>query len=230
MVGSEQVSFLRGLKGAPASIVLALALTGCSMTGRDLQMVTGYSDKPISQGLALLELHGLVQFNGRAQGWSFRHEARLSLFPTALLGGKVGLAQSTGRGDRSFSDFTASSSAVVDDGDFGGSAEEAEVLEPGRSIAVERWLTRAGVGRRSPKMRELLALDLDPGYVAAWVLEYEWYVAEMARRPGERVNGRRQFSTGTLIRILLDGDAAPPERCEACLERPGDCYCSVVQS
>ncbi|MGB3717907.1 MAG: hypothetical protein WA996_26115, partial [Candidatus Promineifilaceae bacterium] len=73
----EQAVFLRALKGAPASIVLALALTGSSLSNRDLELATGYSDKSISRGLALLELKGIAQNNGRSNGWSVRYDSQL---------------------------------------------------------------------------------------------------------------------------------------------------------
>jgi hypothetical protein len=50
--------------------MIALMVTGVSMLNKDLMMWTGYSDKPISEGLALLEALGVVQFNGRGNGWS----------------------------------------------------------------------------------------------------------------------------------------------------------------
>ena len=53
---ATQISFLRALKGAPASILMALLLTGRAHTQRELQLTTGYSDKPISEALDLLAL------------------------------------------------------------------------------------------------------------------------------------------------------------------------------
>lgn len=99
-LSSQQVAFLRSLKGAPASILITLALVpGISLTNKDLRRVTKYSDKPITEGLELLELYGLAQNNGRLYGWSLPQGIQLPLFPSALLGRGNSRSASLGSGD-----------------------------------------------------------------------------------------------------------------------------------
>lgn len=249
---SQQVAFLHSLKGAPASILIALALTGVAMTNQDLQIATGYTDKPITDGLALLELHGLAQYNGRQYGWSLPQGLQLPLFPAALLG-RESRSASLGSGieavdnlvdnqgpangaDRKYSDlrseifrssappphtharargFSSSSDPFSEKG-----KEEEERKKPrDRKFSelrdanrdVFELLLQAGVGRRSKKMVELLALELQPDHVRAFVNE-------------QKALG---YPTGHLIQKLLDGDPVPPMRCDQC-GRPTPCYCSVI--
>jgi hypothetical protein len=224
LLDGEQVSFVRGLKGAPASIVLALVLCGRSLTKTELEVVTGYSDKPVAKGLALLELHGLAQDNGRSAGWSLRASLQLPMFPSALLGSGTGEL-----GGRNVSDFEALSSSSGDlFGDEVDQEEEEKEATNSENFRVGEWLQRVGVGRRSPKMRALMALGLPADYVEAWCLYFQWWQREAGRRPGERVDGRERLSVGTLIRILEDGDMAPGMRCEDCLEEL-PCLCGVVR-
>lgn len=60
-VKNNPVGFVRSLKGAPASILLALiANNNNPIKARDLQTWTGYSDKSITQGLDILKAQGIV--------------------------------------------------------------------------------------------------------------------------------------------------------------------------
>jgi hypothetical protein len=84
-------------------------------------------------------------------------------------------------------------------------------------------LIGAGIGERSPALRSLLDLDLDEQYVEAHVLEF------LAVRDGV-AESLRPFTTGLLIRRLMDGDVAPLMRCGECLvvpNRAGICRCLV---
>jgi len=65
----DAVSLTRSLKGSAASIFLYLLFTRATATKKQLVLATGYTDKPIASGLALLEMQKLVQNNGN-QGWS----------------------------------------------------------------------------------------------------------------------------------------------------------------
>lgn len=58
-------AMLRTLKGSPLSILMALALVRQPVKAEWLQTVTGYSDKSISAGLAVLKEFGLATRNGR---------------------------------------------------------------------------------------------------------------------------------------------------------------------
>lgn len=81
----HQQDFVRNTKGAGASVILILLLSGRSLTSRELQMATGYSDKPVTDALAWLEPRGYVQFNGHYEGWALgRGLARLPFSPLQL--------------------------------------------------------------------------------------------------------------------------------------------------
>lgn len=196
---SDRITLLRSLKGAPASIILALVFCGHAMTNRQLEQATGYSDKPISKGLALLELHGLTQYNGYAYGWSLTAAARqLPLFPDSLLDESRNISES-----RRISDSFSSSSYMI----FSEREDEEERNAPkvgdfptsvDNSGEIRRLLIDAGVGRRSRKLRELLTAGLTAEYVQAHVSARETAVASGKRYP-----------VGWLIQKLLDGDPVP---------------------
>lgn len=236
----DKIEFVRGLKGAPASIVLALVFCGGALTNADLEQMTGYSDKPIAKGLALLELKGLVQYNGFQYGWSLTAGVRqLHLFPLSMLdsGGDQSRRISDSDSERSRKYSDSDETATGESRKFSDSytttttknSSEEELVVVGSETArgsrrisdsgddpVEAWLIRGGIGQNSPKMRRLLEQDFDPEYVKAHVLER---LATIARPDGG------WFQTGMLIRKLMDGDAAPPMRCEECLEYESRCRC-----
>ena len=60
-----EVSMIRTLKGAPISILLALAMIKQPVTVEWLQTATGYSDKSVARGLKVLKEFGFAQRNGR---------------------------------------------------------------------------------------------------------------------------------------------------------------------
>lgn len=69
---------VRSLKGAPASIVLAMLLLppGAALGATQLARMTGYSDKPITQALQILTEMGLMQQHKRYSGWMLTVDAR----------------------------------------------------------------------------------------------------------------------------------------------------------
>ncbi len=77
----DQCDLSRNLKGAPASILLALLLSGRSMTAVQLEVATSYSDKPIRKALSWLEPRCFVQYNGLNSGWSLGPAAITVLNP-----------------------------------------------------------------------------------------------------------------------------------------------------
>jgi len=207
MMTSDQIGLLRSLKGAPASIVLALVFCGHALKNRELEQMTGYSDKPISKGLALLELHRLVQYNGYAYGWSLTAAARqLPLFPDSLLGD--GQSRNISEvGEFPTSSSSSSSSLLT----LNGHREEEEDAAESRRISdfsprpvdnsvdkLRRTLIQAGVGKRSRKLRELL----DAG------LAIEYVQGHIAARQAALDQGKH-YPVGWLIQKLLDGDPVP---------------------
>lgn len=111
----EQVDFVRGMSPAAAKILWILLLSGRSLTGKDLMFVCGMSDKTIQHGLAWLEFKGLVQNNGKFNGWSLTAAVRQLPLPftaslgegnpTALPGGAAGSVALPDGESRKFSDI-----------------------------------------------------------------------------------------------------------------------------
>jgi len=249
----DQIRFLRPLKGAPSLILMTLVLVGHSLQQHELERATGYTDKPISKGLALLESLGLVQNNGRQYGWSLASGARqLSLFPDSVLAlledqgmvtvdgvevgkfptcdtnevGKIPTSNAPtphGRA-RGFSSSLSSSSLYKPT--LTGDIEEERKTPQSRNNSdfddevvdnsVDKWLFEAGIGRNSPKWREIVAKNYSPDYVKAHVLQF-------LSQDDARV------TVGTLIVRLLDGDVMPKMRCEDCYGVLVDSYCQVCR-
>lgn len=199
----EHVTFIRSMRGAPAAILLALLFTGRSITNKELQLITGYTDKPVASALGVLQVLGFAQNNGRYSGWSFPLSAQLPLFHYSTAVSNSGLLPLPADPDT-------------------------DALSKRSHIATaEAWLLRAGISPNSKKMTELLSADLHSDYIRSWVLEYEWWQREKKSSSRSVVSGRRKFSVGTLIKILQDGDNAPAMRCEDCLVVL-PCYCDLV--
>ena len=99
--------------------------------------------------------------------------------------------------------------------------QNARSTDRDRRKLMAYWLERGGIGRKTPKMRELLASDLDLETVKAHVLERLAWEAGLIREGPP-------YSPGLLITKLLSGDPPPPMRCEHCLALPdklGLCRC-----
>lgn len=81
----EQQDFVRNLQGAGASIILILLFSGRSLTNKELQQATKYTDKPITDALEWLVPRGYVQYNGKQDGWALgRGLAKLPFSPLQL--------------------------------------------------------------------------------------------------------------------------------------------------
>lgn len=203
----EQVGFLRSLDGMAAHILLALLVAGRRLAADDLAMATGCDKRTVRRGLALLEALGLVERVALdAGGWAL---------PAAVRGQLVGLpeegAHAARNGAHALRAASSSSSLSIslkleDEGE-----KKKKKGARGAQQEVEGLLLRAGIGRTSPKLGELLALGLDAGYVREHVAAREAALAK-----GEA------YPVGWLINKLACGDPAPVcrcGRCEVCRER-----------
>ena len=56
----NSITLVRSLKGAPISILFAMAMAGEAVGAEWLGRTTGYSDHTIAQGLLLLEEYGFI--------------------------------------------------------------------------------------------------------------------------------------------------------------------------
>ena len=175
----SQVDLVRNLRGAPASIVLILLLSGRPHSQQELEEATSYSDKPIKRAIHFLACRGVV--DKTSGGWSLQAEFRqqvseaLRLRPLALL---------------------ASDSGAAADG----RPNAGEAQPKRRDTAEERTAELAALmthmGILSPAFDALLArreLLADPDLARAWW----WYVLTQnwsKNRPGlviARLNERR---------------------------------------
>lgn len=195
---------VRLLKGAPASVLLALLeQPGAALAARELAFVTGYSVNSVKAGAALLERLGLAEATGSGwawpttapQGWPLPLSAPPASIDTPLTATTDGLNLSDGRQQQQ------------------ASRDAAQIAD---------LLTGAGIGRNSAKMRALLAARLSLDYVRAHV---DARAAALER--GE------EYSAGLLITRLLDGDPAPAVacrcgRCDACRARAYARYADVI--
>lgn len=227
MLEKEQIALIRSLKGAAASIVLALYLAGVQLSGSELQVVTGYDENEVTSGLELLFVYDLISNSRSTTRALFLSSSTLySLRSVNMLVDhqeeeESFLSSKGGTGGRSNEEENERSLA---DRSGAMSNEERESAPPDRAAL----LRSLGVGPGSLKMAELMCADIDYETIQAWGIERRWWVKERARTNARYVDGRSMFTVGTLIRILLDGDRPPPARCAECLERL-PCYCGVVK-
>lgn len=73
------LTFLRSMKGAPASVLLAFVFTRRPMTNQELQRWTGYSEESITQATHLLLDLGWVSAQGPRGPWTMTAERQLPL-------------------------------------------------------------------------------------------------------------------------------------------------------
>lgn len=205
----EQVRFIRSLKGAAASILWVLMLSGRTCTSKELELATNYSDKPVSDGLALLETEGIVQHNGKFNGWSLGPGFYQLPLPFHQLTNGAALLDAGGNGggvigleDRNNSDLLSSSSSSYTDKAFSNTQEEEEEARDSRNYSeVMGLLVAAGVAPRSPALLNLMKMRLDPVYVRAHI-EHRQTVLEQGN----------PYPPGWLINKLRCGDPAPVVR------------------
>jgi hypothetical protein len=82
---SQIASITRSLKGAPAICLIAMQLLNRRTGREELTMLTGYSEKPITKALRLLEVYRLTYNDRRYQGWQLTDLGRqLPLFIKSL--------------------------------------------------------------------------------------------------------------------------------------------------
>lgn len=223
---SEQVRFVRSLKGPAASILFVLMLSGRACTGQELELATNYSDKSVKDGLALLTAEGLVQYNGKFNGWSLGSGFYQLPLPfqqlsdgAALLvagivdggnGAALPVADVVGGGvtephDRKFSDHGPLLSSSFIDHRKNDLEEEEERAQSRKNSEVLGLLVAAGAAPKSSAVKRVLALDLDPAYVRAHV-QHRAALLEQGQL----------YPVGWLINKLECGDPAPAPKQGVC--------------
>lgn len=212
----DQVDFVRSMSPAAAKILWILLLSGRSLTGKDLMFTCDMSDKTIQHGLTWLEFKGLVQNNGKFNGWSLTAAVRQLPLPFAALPGEgeaVALLDGESRrisDDRKISGFlppSSSSFTLSTIQDLAGNEGEEEPQESRRisdfptrtsRSQIRQCLIDAGVGGRSQKLKEILDLGLELDFVKGHIAAREAKLAD-----GE------EYPVNWLITKLLDGDPVP---------------------
>lgn len=244
-----QSDYIRGLKGSAATVFLALLLSGQSLTNKELQDCTGYSDKLVTDGLEKLQRRGLIQYNGHFYGWSLPAPTRqLPLFPAALLGrgtsshsAPLGSEETALQGwqqltyqdrkiseDRKISDLQALSSSSVNYRPINGGVEEEE--ERSGQVRKISELVREAVD--NPVDNEVYHWLKRGGVGATSPKMLEILHLHL---PVDHVKAfvldqeANQYPANHLICKLLDGDPVPPMRCEDCLAVLSACLCGVVK-
>jgi hypothetical protein len=199
----NQVDLVRNFRGAPASIVLILLLSGRPHTQQELEEATSYSDKPVRRAIQFLACRGVVGEVG-AGGWSLRGEFRKHIVeafrppPTGLQEGDPAAADPgiAGRGDTR--------------------PEERSTLNDGPA-ELAKLLGHMGI--LSPALDTLLARDellADPALARAWW----WYVLTQnwsKNRPGlviARLNERRDPPPAFLALARIWPTVAASDRLE----------------
>jgi predicted transcriptional regulator len=203
----QQVNFMRGMPPAAAKIIIILMLSGQSLTNQKLMFACDMSDKTIRNGLAWLEFNGLVQNNGKYDGWSLTAAVR-QLTLNLQFDDEVSRKFSDLVGvNRKFSDLLPSSSSSKDliilDQEEEERRSDTEIpistgLDSNDDDDIRQMLVQAGIGRRSGKLREILDAKLDPDFVQAHI---------EARK--QLLDAGEKYPVGWLITKLLDGDPIP---------------------
>lgn len=240
----ELLISLAGLKGAPATVLLALALSDGPLDQDDLASVTGYSSPTVERGLEILlarqlaarEAHGFTALLGELQtpltpdGREFSPD-----FPTSqeahgftALPGELQTPETldvqpsqpppelTGEdlAKKFFSPKKNFFTTTTALNTPNSNNQAAVAATAATAKKIFAILARAGIGKQSRKAQEIAAMGLDPVFVEAHVNARE---AALAR--GER------FTPGLLITKILSGDPAPaPEKpdgriCPKCGEK-----------
>ncbi|NJN53681.1 MAG: hypothetical protein HC804_02345 [Anaerolineae bacterium] len=225
---AQQVDFVRAMPGAASKIMFILFLSGRTLTGKELQFACDMAEATTDKGLAWLEFKGLIQNNGKFNGWSLtaaayqlplpfaqletRHQNALPALHGAATSPKDGNGKSSGNGENPKKrGFLSSSSSLISDPEKEKEEEEETrenpkiygFLDDDGQTAVRQMLIDAGIGTRSRKLRELLAADLAPEFVAAHI--HIWR--------------RRHEPVSYLITRLQDGDEPPVCSCPECQPR-----------
>ena len=85
MTFENPLIFVRSMKGAPASVLLALLLARRPMTNRELQRWTGYSEESVSMATGLLVDIGWISALGPRGPWTLGGGRQVPLMQTSPL-------------------------------------------------------------------------------------------------------------------------------------------------
>lgn len=217
---------LASLQGAPLSIFVALLIAGCPLNRQQLMAFTGYRKDAITEGIATLGVLGAIVGRGRGKGWELVPNWQQLPLPLLFISERKAEKPPLKAEKPPFAVelphtrdlLTFTTTTNLDQGEAVVVTREAKAEKPPFPVdnSIQAWLERGGVGRESAQMQALLKLSLETDYVKAHVLE----------RLASVKAGNGRFGVGLLIVKLKAGDAAPPMRCEECLEV--ECHCNSI--
>lgn len=72
----ESLALIRAIRGAPLTVLFALAVSNQPLGALQLATLTGYSDKTVIAALRTLQEFGMVQRHGRYNAWLPTHQVR----------------------------------------------------------------------------------------------------------------------------------------------------------
>ncbi len=181
------MTFVRSIKGAPASVLLALLFTRHPMTNQELQRWTGYSEESVTQAVRILLDLGWVSAVGPRGPWTMNTERQLPL-------GAGDIPEIPGSIPSSSSIVDSNTLPMQEEDEKEGDAEP-ETIEDENFVKTLHALYDAGI--REPTAGRLARLPhVTPEYVAAHV--------EQANAQG--------FRLGTAIYRIEHGWPIPEEK------------------
>lgn len=199
---SDQYLTTRALKGAPATILIALHFHG-SLFRSELAKATGYSPPTLRQAIAILEeLHFLkIKEDGL--------HVMENIFPL------VGVVDTDPSSSIEGSPTPAKKKRPASPRSTNGCLTTSQ-------LATAELLQHAGLATHTQRVVKLLQQDLDPVYVSAWTRE------KAAANQGKRGTDNPNFNPGLLLWKLENQAEAPDPRCPDCLNHYPACYCDII--
>lgn len=209
MQTDNPIRIVRELKGAPLSILIALTMVHQRVTQEWLERSTGYTDKPVSQALAYMQEHGLVDHT--SAGWMLTGQARQLPLPLALLPEEGGAEEKPDTDDPSRNNSDSLNNIITITDSLNQQKEESNSnnTPPSRNFsdsdgsppdyeATIQELKAAGVV--GPRLVKLARLPhVSPAYVRAWDAQLRWEKGD-------------EYKPGLLIHVIESGSPAPPTR------------------
>jgi hypothetical protein len=183
------VNHIRPLKSAPLSVLCVLLLAGQPVTQEFCERHSGYTDKPVSQALHLLEELGYISHNERYAWQITPGAAQLPITLPEIP------AQAEASRNNSDSVCAATTAIVETSAKRSINAAEAAKNDESENLRLNKNMnTLRKVGVYGAKAQEIAALPhVTPRYIKAHAAYAE----------------HRKDTPGLLIRRMLDGDPAP---------------------
>ncbi len=193
----DPVKLLRQLKGAPLAVLIAMLIVHTRVTAEWLALVTGYSDKPVTQALKLLSAYGWVIKN--QGGWQIKEGVQLPLF--------FGVESEKFRSSSSSSTYLTNGSTI----------EQEQEVRKNSDFYVANYKAMKVNGIREPALSRLAALEhVTPAFILAHIkqvrsehgnlgtaihrIENNWEAPEIA----EEVREFERYTSGAFSQYIAE--------------------------